>query len=89
MFPGETARVKLPAVPPDHEFQVLVRQVAPGSRARFAFCRNIKVEIPDLEPVIHALFDLASDSRPAGSVLNTKEVAQLAQKYAAATAQQQ
>ena len=50
--------------PPDahHEIQVLVRQLAPGQRLRLGFGRNTECPIPDLEPVLHALFDIISSA---------------------------
>ncbi len=74
----------LPTPPPGHEFQILVRQVAPGRRVRLPFCRNTAVPIPDIEPVVHALFDLYANCRSdeAGRAVSVQEVAELAAKYA-------
>jgi hypothetical protein len=69
-------------IPPGHEYQMLVRQVEPGTRLRIVFYRNVEVPIPDIEPLIHAAFDLVSSSE--GGLLSTQEVADLALKYAAA-----
>jgi hypothetical protein len=69
-------------IPVGHEYQVLVRQVQPGTRLRMGFCRNPEVPIPDLEPLIHAVFDVVSASK--GGVVSTREVAELALRYAAA-----
>ena len=84
MFAGEDESLfgisKMPVPPPRHEFQVLVRQVEPGKRIRKQFCRNLEVPIPDLEPVMHAMFDVVADAKE--GVISIKEIAELAQKYA-------
>jgi hypothetical protein len=66
--------------PPGHELQILVRQVEPGLRIRNGFYRNLAIEIPDIEPVLHALFDLMSEREE--RVVSVEEVAALASKYA-------
>jgi len=82
-FPGELEGMSPSEfLPAGHEYQVLVRQVEPGTRLRMVFGRNLEVPIPDVEPLIHAMFDMVADSE--GGVLNTKQVAELALKYAAA-----
>jgi len=83
-YPGELDDVSdlQGPVPAGHELQVLLRQVEPGKRLRTAFCRNLEMSIPDVEPVIHAIFDVVSASK--GGVVSHKEVAELAQRYAAA-----
>jgi hypothetical protein len=83
-FPGELEGLphSTEPIPPGHEFQMLVRQVQPGTRLRIAFCRNLEVPIPDIEPLLHATFDMVSASE--GGVLSTGDVADLALKYAAA-----
>jgi hypothetical protein len=65
--------------------QVLVRQVKPGLRVRQPYYRDINTPIPDIEPVVHAMFDLATaeDAVP-GCVVSVREVAELGMKYAAA-----
>jgi hypothetical protein len=88
LTPGErfgfTGNVPDEPVPANHELQVLVRQVEPGIRVRAAFCRNLEVEIPDLEPLLHAMFDLVTNgTKQPGSGLTVQEVAHLARKYAA------
>jgi hypothetical protein len=74
--------------PPGHEFQIIVRQVLPGRRLRLPFCRNVAVDIPDVEPLLHALFDLFcphdGDTRQPGDLVSVREVAALAMKYAEA-----
>lgn len=83
-FPGELEGLPhfTDPIPAGHELQMLVRQVQPGTRLRIAFCRNMEIPIPDIEPLLHATFDMVSASE--GGVLGTNEVAELALKYAAA-----
>lgn len=66
--------------PPNHEIQILVRQIEPGLRMRASFCRNLTTEIPDVEPILHAIFDLVSEGR----TIKTEDVGKLAEKYAEA-----
>lgn len=88
MFPGEETTLFDPgnrtALPPNHAFQVLVRQVQPGMRARVPFGRNTEVPIPDIEPLMHALFDLAGGTGKTKGVISTAEIAKLARSYAEA-----
>lgn len=79
-FPGEFDPSALPALPPGHEYQALVRQVAPGQRIRNAFARNTEVPIPDVEEVLHALFDIAAGGHQ--GVVTSGQVAELASRYA-------
>jgi hypothetical protein len=83
-FAGELEGLPFSAepIPAGHEFQILVRQVQPGTRLRIAFCRNMEVPIPDIEPLLHAAFDMVSASE--GGVLSTDEMADLALRYAVA-----
>jgi hypothetical protein len=60
---------------------VVVRQLRPGLRQRFAYFRDEAVPIPDVEPVIHALFDLISRGAE-GEAITTHAIADLAMKYA-------
>lgn len=87
MHPGEDSTLfpgpSIPQPPSGHEHQVLVRQVEPGRRIRISFCRNTEVPIPDIEPLLHALFDTVSASK--GGVINAKEIADLAIQYAGGT----
>lgn len=83
-FPGELEGLphsKAP-LPAGHEFEVLVRQIEPGVRLRIVFCRNVGVPIADVEPLIHALFDVVSASE--GGVISGAQVAELAMRYAGA-----
>jgi hypothetical protein len=74
----------MPAPPPDHEYQIIVRQVAVGQRIRTPFCRNISAPIPDIEEIIHAIFDSVYNQRPGGPrVVTSREIGELAQRYAA------
>jgi hypothetical protein len=77
MFPGE---MQLPDSPPGTEWHIIVRQVEPGQRIRLPLCHVIDgPALPDIEAVVHALCDLAQQSK----VIKTSEVAELALKYAA------
>jgi hypothetical protein len=90
-FPGEldALRGSNPScelqAPPDHEIQFVVRQVEPGKRIRLPLCRDIACPIPDIEPILHAIFDIYSKGGPAGTPVSVAEVKELALKYAAAT----
>ena len=85
LFPGEIDLSLLPGeAPPGHEWQIVVRQVTPGERVKMPLCRNTACPIPDVEPVLHAVFDLAAKDREPGAVISVKEAAELALKYAAA-----
>jgi hypothetical protein len=65
--------------------EILVRQLRPGMRVRWPFFRNLQAEIPDREPLLHALFDVYSDpTRAAGSRPTNDEIRDLALKYATA-----
>jgi hypothetical protein len=84
LFPGDAATLpgdalRTPA-PPGHEFQILVRQVEVGRRIRTLFCRNLATPIPDLEEVVHAIFDLVTGRGPEG-VISVQEVVDLTRKY--------
>ncbi|RZI40368.1 hypothetical protein EGT07_23790 [Herbaspirillum sp. HC18] len=87
IFEGEAAT--LPAamttmtLPGKHRWEILVRQVEIGKRARLAFCRNTEVVIPDAEEIIHAIFDVVSQPGKQG-VISIEEIAALAGKYGAA-----
>lgn len=83
-FPGEFGSIERDFLtPPEHhEVQTLVRQIEPGRRIRTPFCRDMRTPIPDLEPLLHAIYDLVSKSGGAARVLPVAEVAELAMKYA-------
>jgi hypothetical protein len=85
MFPGEepTLMRGTIALPVRHEMWVLVRQVEPGQRVRLAFVRNLDCPIPDVEAILHAMFDLVARG-DLGEVLPVATVAELAQRHAAA-----
>ena len=86
MFPSEGATLFDPSettiLPPNHELQVLVRQVKPGVRVRVQFGRNTDVPIPDIESLIHALFDLVGGASKKQGVIGSVELAKLAMSYA-------
>jgi hypothetical protein len=82
LFPGElfqNERVDQWPLPPDHETQVLVRQVKPGFRIRHAFGRCMKTAIPDYEPVIHAIFDVLAETTD--RTISCDRVTELARRY--------
>jgi len=77
MFPGE---MQLPDLPPGQEWHVIVRQVEPGQRIRLPICHVTDgPALPDIEPMLHALCDLAQRDK----VIKVKDVAKLALKYVA------
>ena len=81
-FPDEFSSIAdIPVPPPGHELHVLVRQVEPGMRIRHGFFHNTKTDVPDIEPVLHALFDVAA-GRKETHPISVEEVAELALKYA-------
>jgi hypothetical protein len=77
-FPPDAVPTTLP---PDHEIQVVIRQVEPGQRIRAPFGRNLGTPVPDVEAVIHALFDSVAQPRGEGVVISVEEVAKLAERY--------
>lgn len=84
MHPGEQetvpSQMKAAIIPDDHRWEILVRQIKKGQRARLAFCRNIQMEIPDVEAVIHAIFDTVASPR-SGEIITVEEIAALAKRY--------
>jgi hypothetical protein len=83
MFEGEYPKIadQLASVPEHHEYQTIVRQLEVGRRIRTPFCRDARTEIPDLEPVLHAIFDLMSQKNETARVVTVAEIANLARKY--------
>ncbi len=69
-------------MPPGHEMQVLVRQVAPGQRVRVPFGRNLEMPIPDNETALHALFDIISGGGREGEVISTAMLKDAVGRYA-------
>jgi len=84
MHPGEQetvpSQMKAAIIPDDHRWEILVRQIKKGQRARLAFCRNIQMEIVDVEAVIHAIFDTVASPR-SGEMITVEEIAALAKRY--------
>ncbi|KAB0490863.1 MULTISPECIES: hypothetical protein [Pseudomonas] len=84
MHPGEhetiPTQMKEAVIPDDHRWDILVRQIQKGHRARLAFCRNALMEIPDVEEVIHAIFDTVANARP-GDTITADKIAALAKRY--------
>lgn len=88
MFPEEAPTVLrgsalTECLPPHHAWWVVVRQIEPGQRVKLAFARHLDCSIPDVEAVVHALFDLVVDARQ-GEVLAAETLAELAERYARA-----
>ncbi len=85
LLPGELASFPQdmisPTLPADHEIQVVIRQIQPGQRARIPFGRNLQMPIPDIEPVIHAIFDAVSDRRGHSSIISVADVSAIAERY--------
>jgi hypothetical protein len=69
-------------IPDKHRLEIIVRQVEVGKRIRTIFCRNIETPIPNVEEIIHAIFDSVSQPAKHG-VISVKEIADLATKYSA------
>jgi len=83
---GDEAKISgfqsITSIPPRHETQVLVRQVAPGQRMRLPFVRNLDMPIPDNETALHALFDIASSDGGEGEVISTTMLRDAVGRYA-------
>lgn len=84
MHPGEEEtlppEIKDAAIPEGHRWEILVRQIKKGQRVRSAFCRDTRTEIPDVEAVIHAIFDTVASAQHAGTI-TVEEIATLAKRY--------
>lgn len=76
-------RVYFESLPPEHEVQIVVRQIEPGKRVRAPFGRNTAIPIPDDEDIIHAIFDMIFKTDRKVDVIGICEVAELANRYAA------
>jgi hypothetical protein len=70
--------------PPGHELTMLVRQVEPGRRIRFAFYKFRGLPVPDAEPLAHALYDIAARDGGTGKPINKAELMALCSRYARA-----
>lgn len=90
LLEGEAAAAGVPipkgAIPANHRVEILVRQVEPGKRIRTSFCRNIAIDIPDQEEIIHAIFDAVASARE-GQVIDLGETIARARQYANSRAQ--
>lgn len=84
MYKGEASslsnQVVLDAPPEKYRYEILVRQVEVGKRVRTLFCRNTDVPIPDVEEVVHAIFDIVAQFGRSG-VISSDEVEALAAQY--------
>ena len=67
-------------IPPRHELQVIVRQIEPGQRVRSPFGRSLDMPIPDVEEVLHALFDIVSNGG-GGPAISVRDVLQAVAAY--------
>jgi hypothetical protein len=80
-YPGEISARAVLAVsnkpldvrPPEHECQVLLRQIEPGMRVSLVLGGNFGTPIPDEESVVHAMFDLLVRAAESGSTMITRE----------------
>jgi hypothetical protein len=72
-------------LPEFHEIQILVRQVKPGMRIRRSIYRDLRTLIPDVEAVIHAMFDLFEGDGKIGQPISVQQVENLARRYEAGT----
>lgn len=86
MFDGELStmppKVGALDIPDRHKLEIIVRQMEVGKRIRMIFCRNIDTPIPDVEEIIHAIFDSVSQPTKRGFI-SVKDIAALAQQYGA------
>lgn len=84
MHPGE--REQLPPnlkqfqMPEGHRFEILVRQIVKGQRIRSLFCRNIEIDIPDSDELIHAIFDMVAAGEGDG-VIRPERIEAIAEEY--------
>jgi len=80
-FDGEVGPEELVA-PGGHRLLVLLRQVEPGKRIKSGFFISDELlQVPDVEAVAHALFDIATRRVPVPR--NGKEMCALIEKYQA------
>ena len=84
-LPGEDVNIGLPPSP-HHRVCVLVRQVEPGKHVSLPIFFDEPEIIPDIEPFLHALFDMACapERQTPGTPLTLHDVAVLAATYAEA-----
>ncbi len=67
-------------IPEGHRRDVVIRQIEPGRRVRLPFGRNVSVPVPDLEAIIHALFDQVAGGAP-GRIITVRDVAEVAKLH--------
>jgi hypothetical protein len=63
----------------------VIRQVEVGKRVRLPFVRNLEMPIPDIEEVVHAIFDIVAGRPRDANAITVGEVAELAKRYSTAT----
>jgi hypothetical protein len=82
---GEAANLGVDSdpTPPQMELTILVRQVEPGRRLRSAFFKPTDLPLPDVEPLAHALMDLALRPRVANEPIERAELMELWRRYEA------
>lgn len=57
-----------------------MRQIVRGQRIRSLFCRNLEIDIPDSDEVIHAIFDMVTAGRGDG-VIRPERIEAIAEEY--------
>jgi hypothetical protein len=88
IFPEETFgenQMPAPALSPGRTDAVLVRQVEPGMRVRIPIYYDTCSQIPDVEAILHALFDAHAAQYRTGTFrpVSAREVIEQAKKFAA------
>lgn len=81
------AEITSSILPPNHQLEILVRQIQPGARVRTVFCRNTEVAIPDKEEIIHAIFDVVAQAGNRG-IIDAREINERAKQYVTSSMQQ-
>ncbi len=67
-------------VPDGYCLDMLIKQVSPGNRMRCPVWLNSAIEVPDVEEVVHAIFDAAMKRREGGEI-TVDEIMQMTNKY--------
>jgi hypothetical protein len=69
---------------PRHEFYMLVRQLEPGVRERLLIYYDTTADIPDIEEIIHSMFDAYGEDKPAGASVTINDVKARTREHVAA-----